>query len=286
MKNIIKSSITVLFAITFVSLTSCGGQEKQRLMNQVDSLKQVIEFKQANMDEMTSSLDIVANGLDSIFQQEHIIYMGKDEVSGKNLTQKELKQRVNDLADLIARQRERIAELEDSLSFNSNPQMESLKMVIASLNAQLEEKEKTIEDLKKQVASQRMNIALLNQTKSEMEEHIKMQEDALQVQDEMINEAFYIIGTRKELKEAGVITAHFLQKSKVNLETADLSKLKKIDIRNFSNELEIASKKAVILSHMPEASYSIVQGNGKSILYINDPAQFWSMSRILVIQIK
>lgn len=130
------------------------------------------------------------------------------------------------------------------------------------------------------------NVSKLNQEKGALEEHVSMQEEALERQNDMINEGYYIIGTRKELKAAGVISANLLQKSKVNLETADLSKLQKIDIRTFSNEMKINAKKAVILSHMPEASYSMVQENGQVILYIKDAALFWSLSKILVIQIK
>lgn len=275
---------TILLVLTFTALTSCGKQERQRLEVQVDSLKQVISVQQVDMNEMTASLDLVANGLDSIHQQENLIYMGRDEVTGKKLTRQELKERIRNLAKLISRQKERITALEDSLSFNSNKQFKSLKIVIANLNAQLEEKERTIEDLNKQIASQQVSIDKLRQSNTELEEHITNLDGALQAQDEMINEGYYIIGTRKELKEAGVVSAKFLKKSKVNMSVSDLSKLKKIDIRNFPDEMKIDAKKAVILSHMPEASYSWVYGGNQSILYIKDPALFWSISKILVIQ--
>lgn len=276
----------VWVAISLMLLASCGGQENKRLTAEMDSLKWVIENQNENLHEMTSCLDVVANGLDSIHQQENIIYMGRDEVTGKKLTRQELKQRMKALAELISRQRERIDALEDSLSFKTNKQLKSLKMVIASLNAQLEEKERTIADLKTVVEIQRMSVDSLRKDKAELEGHVQNQEKALKVQDEIINEGYYIIGTRKELKEAGVITGKLLQKSKVNLETADLTKLQKIDIRDFGTELKIDAKKAVILSHMPETSYRMVEGNNQVTLFIEDVNLFWSMSKILVIQTK
>lgn len=286
MKKLFKNCGLCLYMTVVVVMTSCGNGKTSHMENQMDSLQQVITNQSLLMNEMTTSLDVIAYGLDSIYRQEKIIYKGRDEVSGKQFTRSELKKRVDDLAGLIARQRERIAALEDSLSFNTNRQMQSLKLIITNLQAQLDEKEQTIENLKVQVASQKQSIANLEQTKANLEHHVQNQEKALKVQDELVNEGYYIIGTRKQLKEAGVISGSLLQKSKINLETADLSKLKKIDIRTFDTELKINAKKAVVLSHMPETSYKMVEGNGQVILFIEDVASFWSLSKILVIQIR
>ena len=284
-----------IITITFISvlLYSCGENMQQEYSIKIDSLQSVINERNTQYDELTSYLNIVASGLDSINNMENIIYLGKDEVTGKKLTRKEIRQRIDDLKELVIRQRTRIEELSDSLSFITDKKVAALQTIIANLNAQLEEKENTILQLrgeltnsKQMISGLQANVSKLNQEKGALEEHVSMQEEALERQNDMINEGYYIIGTRKELKAAGVISANLLQKSKVNLETADLSKLQKIDIRTFSNEMKINAKKAVILSHMPEASYSMVQENGQVILYIKDAALFWSLSKILVIQIK
>ncbi|MBQ4056923.1 MAG: hypothetical protein IJD32_07495 [Bacteroidaceae bacterium] len=284
-------SIVIVCFISF--LYACNGNMQQEYSIKIDSLQSVINERTSQYDELTSYLNLVASGLDSINSMENIIYLGKDEVTGKKLTRKEIRQRIDDLKELVIRQRTRIEELSDSLSFITDKKVAALQTIIANLNAQLEEKERTIQQLKGELNSSKTtitnlqaNVSKLNQEKGALEEHVSMQEEALERQNDMINEGYYIIGTRKELKAAGVISANLLQKSKVNLETADLSKLQKIDIRTFSNEMKINAKKAVILSHMPEASYSMVQENGQVILYIKDAALFWSLSKILVIQIK
>lgn len=282
----------IIFCLAFL-LHSCSGNLRQEYNTRIDSLQSVINERTSQYDELTSYLDLVASGLDSINSMENIIYLGKDEVTGKKLTRKEIRQRIDDLKELVIRQRTRIEELSDSLSFITDKKVAALQTIIANLNAQLEEKENTILQLrgeltnsKQMISGLQANVSKLNQEKGALEEHVSMQEAALEKQDEIINEGYYIVGTRKELKAAGVISTNLLQKSKVNLETADLSKLQKIDIRTFSNEMKINAKKAVILSHMPEASYSMVQENGQVILYIKDAALFWSLSKILVIQIK
>lgn len=287
-----KLNQTIIIFVAII-LYACNGNMQKEYTTRIDSLQSVVNERTSQYDELTSYLDLVASGLDSINSMENIIYLGKDEVTGKKLTRKEIRQRIDDLKELVIRQRTRIEELSDSLSFITDKKVAALQTIIANLNAQLEEKERTIQQLKGELNSSKTtitnlqaNVSKLNQEKGALEEHVSMQEEALERQNDMINEGYYIIGTRKELKAAGVISANLLQKSKVNLETADLSKLQKIDIRTFSNEMKINAKKAVILSHMPEASYSMVQENGQVILYIKDAALFWSLSKILVIQIK
>ena len=284
--------IIVIFCIAFL-LHSCSGNMRQEYNTRIDSLISVINERTSQYDELTSYLDLVASGLDSINSMENIIYLGKDEVTGKKLTRKEIRQRIDDLKELVIRQRTRIEELSDSLSFITDKKVAALQTIIANLNAQLEEKERTIQQLKGELNSSKTtitnlqaNVGKLYEEKGMLEEHVSMQEEALEKQDEIINEAYYIIGTRKELKAAGVISTNLLQKSKVNLETVDLSKFKKIDIRNFTTELKIDTKKAVILSPMPNDSYKIVQTGNQATLFIEDVASFWSLSRFLVIQIR
>lgn len=274
-----------LIAIAIMAF-SCKNEKITQLESQVNTFQSVIDKKDVLLNDMTTCLDVLAFGLDSIYQQQNIIYSGRNEVTGKKLTATELKSRITDLGKLIARQQEKIEELEKSLASKNNKQIESLKLLIANMQQQLSEKEKEIEELKNLVVKQRQDITMLQKAKEELEHHVSNQGNALKIQDEIINEGYYIIGTRKELKEAGIITSNLIQKSKVDLGSVDLSKLKKIDIRNFSTELKINAKKAVVLSHMPESSYKIVQGGGRTILYIEDVAQFWSMSKILVIQTK
>lgn len=292
MKNLIRIAI-MMMCLTW---TACGGDNNTKtLQDRIDSLNLVINRQQTDMDDMTHTLDVVAEGIDSIHRQENIIYTGIDEVTGKKLSRKEIRKCIKELQELLKRQRERITLLEDSLYQQNDKRVVGLRSVIASLNEQLQEKERTIKELEAKVRTQTVDIQNLSasverlaQDKQEMTEHIQVQEEALTKQDEIINEGYYIIGTRKELKSAGLITTTMLGlgKSMVNLEQADLSKMKKIDIRNFSNEIVISGKKAKILSHMPENSYAIVSGDTESKLYIKDAALFWSMSKILVIEIK
>lgn len=280
---------------TFLTLISCTNNKVDIMTGQIDSLSAVLADRTAAYEEMNSCLDIIVAGLDSIEQQEHIIYMRKDEVSGRPLSSQEIKDRIDYLEELLQRHRERIRILEDSLKLQTDKRVDALKKIIANQQKQLEEKERTINVLHAEVSKQKAqlkelasNVDALTGDKTRLEEQVTTQEEALGIQDEIINEGYYIIGKRKELKAAGIINTTLLGlgRSKVNLAQSALEKMKKIDIRTFNNEIAIPSKKVKILSHMPENSYAIISGEGESKLFIKDPALFWSLSRILVIEIK
>jgi hypothetical protein len=58
------------------------------------------------------------------------------------------------------------------------------------------------------------------------------------------------------------------------------------DIRT-TKEIRLYSKSATLLSNHPTSSYSLVKDEkGELTLNINNPTQFWSASKYLVIQVK
>ena len=75
--------------------------------------------------------------------------------------------------------------------------------------AELEESRLTVEQLIQKVGS-------LSQKTIEQESQIAEQEEVMKIQDEALNEAYIKIGTKSELKSAGLLSGGFLKKSKVD----------------------------------------------------------------------
>ena len=106
-----------------------------------------------------------------------------------------------------------------------------------------------------------------------------MKDEALNVQTNLLNEAYVFIGTKKELKGADL-----LKRGKLNMSDVDMSQFTKIDIRQ-TKQFTIPSKKPEILTQAPANSYTLEKIDKKtSVLTITDPAAFWSVSKILVIR--
>ena len=109
---------------------------------------------------------------------------------------------------------------------------------------------------------------------------------ALSKQDDVINECYVRIGTKKQLLAAGLLKGGFLQKKKVNYEDVDKSKFSAVDIRK-CREISLKSSNPKILTPQPSnRSYHFEEsGDGHCVLVITNPALFWSVSNYLIIQL-
>ena len=108
-------------------------------------------------------------------------------------------------------------------------------------------------------------------------------EQILTAQDEMLNRGYYIIASKKELKELGLITGTGLFRTPKLSSDVDARFFAQCDIRSM-REFPLGAKKATVVSPMPEDSYRLdTQADGTLLLVVTDAAQFWSVTRFLVI---
>lgn len=283
-----KTLYSILLSAVVISVASCGGNT-QKSNSENDSLRNALSANMAEMDEMNLFLDAINTSMDSVVNMEG----GVLRTSGESpLPKKEqIKQNLETYKVMLERQRERISILEKKLKdgdANSKKMLktiESLKKqleekdkAIAELTAELEKKNFDIETLKAHVEQLNTNVAQLNEESAEQKKTIDAQADQL-------NEAYVIIGTKKELKQAGLMTGGTLfKKSKLDLTQVNASAFKKIDIRNVKS-FKIPEKSYKILTHMPAGSYKVTENaDGTCTLTITDAARFWSVTNYLVIR--
>jgi predicted nuclease with TOPRIM domain len=168
---------------------------------------------------------------------------------------------------------------------------QKLQAIISSLKAQLLEKEEQVASLRGELDKKNANIDQLNKRLSEFMYMNKRQRDmiasqnkTIESQDNVIHQGFIKIGSKSELKEAGVLTSGFLKKSKVDYSEINKSNFFAVDIRKMT-ELEINSKSPKILTNVPEGSYELERVGDKTMLRILNSDSFWSVSKFLIIQI-
>jgi len=291
MKNYFRLILGVAISgATILSFQSCGGNQTEALQSQVDSLMTTIEQQNQDLEFYQSCLFLVSDGLDSIAKADSnlmVVASNKE----KTITRESIRQNLDSYASLLTRQREQINQLERKIGEGSK-ERERMQGIINVLLKKVEEKDATISALQKKVETQEFNVSLLldeiNQLYTKLaaqKQEIKSQAEVIEVQGEMLNEAYYIVGTSKELKTAGVLQSKFLGKSKVNVDEVKASNFTQIDIRNF-RQLVIHSKKITIKSQHPSTSYRITtdKKSGTTTLDILDEKEFWDQTRYLIIQ--
>ena len=161
--------------------------------------------------------------------------------------------------------------------------------MVDDLSAQLEAQKQRVQELEAQLAEKDIVIAQqgeaitnLNENVNTLTEENKAKSQTVADQDKQIHTAWYVFGTKSELKEQKI-----LQKGDV-LKGDDFNKdyFTKVDIR-YDKEIKLYSKSAKLLTNHPAGSYKLEKDNkGQYVLHITAPETFWSVSKYLVIQVK
>ena len=280
-----------LFLVACVAafcLTGCNnGKNDSAAQNtaQADSLNGIIAQKDSEINDLMGTLNEIEEGFQQISEAEHRVSLAKDG-EGVNKKQK-LKEDIQFIADRMKQNRELIAKLQKQLA-NGTLKGAQLQKTIEGLQKQLEEKDAQLQTLREELDKKDIHIAALDETVNNLNTKTNrltaesnQKTETINAQDKQIHTAWYVFGTKKELKEQSII-----QDGKVMTGNFNKNYFTKVDIRNIS-EIKLYSKSAKLLTTHPSSSYSLVRdANKQYTLRITNSQIFWSTSKYLVVLVK
>ena len=285
--------IYLLLISVMIATTGCNRKEIARLKAKNDSLMMAGSSKDANLVEFVDAFNSIQNNLDSIKKKEQIIdktAKGGFEVKGDRKEQ--IQSDISYIYNLLQKNRLLVADLSAKLK-KSNKHVAELEKMIENLNKQIAEKDGQIASLKEELG--KMNIKVqnlstevtnLNTNVSNLTNDNKDKQKVIEEKTAALNTAYYIIGTVKELKEKNIIKREgFLGTAKDVNNTIDKSLMTKVDITTIQS-IPINKKKATVISTHPASSYKIEGEKSADRLVILNQAEFWSLSKVLVISVK
>lgn len=282
-----KIAYYLVAATIIVMATSCNGGSAS-MKEQLDSLQTAYEQRNADYNELNEYLGVIATGLDSISLQEGQL-LKNDE--GPTLNREQIKKNLDSFQQTLKNQRERIAVMEKKLQTNQKYSAH-LRSIIATMKQQLAQKDEEIANLRKLVDDKNVDIARLKENVQTLQQRNEMQAGLIASQAETImskestlNTVYIKIGTKKELKNAGLLDGGFLKKTKVDFDKIDKSAFKAVDKREIG-QIDLGNaKKAKVMTPQPEGSYRIDQAGKSTILSITDKEKFWAVYDFVIIQI-
>lgn len=281
---------SLLFLSGIVTLTSCSDGKVNSLQTQIDSLNRVVAQQSEQLDDNQSFLTLITESIDSLAMADSTLIRvatGKDGI----ITKESIKENLDGYVEILNRQRKRLSILESELRTNED-EMSKMASIINYLNKQIEAKDAQIKDLQEMLEQRNFDIAMLQSrviqlynTNSNLQALVDSQKETISVAQEMMNEAYYIIGTSKELKAAGVLNGKFMGKSKVDVNNINSELFNRIDIRKVTS-IHVESSNPTIKSQHPSNSYNIIpdKKNKTAVIQIVDEIGFWSLTRYLIIQ--
>ncbi|MCQ2257166.1 MAG: hypothetical protein MJZ41_04125 [Bacteroidaceae bacterium] len=268
-------------------LVACNGGSNNEVSNaESDSLRNVINQKEGEIEEFMDAFNEIQEGFDRINEAQGRVNLLKGN-SERGKSAEDIRENMDFIQKTLLENQQKISELQKKLNASSS-NYAKLQETLKKMTEQLEEKTAEIEALRTQLAEKDVVIEELGNTVNELKdenEQVRQQkeetEEIARVQDVQLNTAWYVYGTSRELKDHGI-----LKKGEVLQGTYDKSYFTKIDIRNVS-VIPLQSKSAELLTTHPTGSYTLLKdSNGKYTLRITDASKFWSVSKYLVVKVK
>lgn len=286
MKNIKSLFVALFLGLAAINFTSCGPGEKEpnpladSLSNVNGELSGKLSEKEAALQQFVTTFNEIQDNLNAIKEKEKIV-TGSAKSGDVKSKEDQIKEDIQAIYDLMGKNKNRINSLTKKLKA-SKVKIEGLEQMLATLQAQLTEKDNEITDLKGQIEALNIELSNINTNYEEIEQEVE-------VKTEKLNTAFYAFGTSKELKEKGIITKEggFIGIGKSSKLKDDFNRdyFTKVDITK-TDVINIGAKKAKILTTHPTGSYKLVGEKSVEKIEITNAEDFWGASKYLVIIIE
>lgn len=278
----------LFIGLCLVAVVSCQQKTSKAEMDakiQRDSLDQIIAQRDNEINDMLATFNAIEEGFREINEAENRVNVAK-EGEGVTRTQR-IRENIQFIQSTMRQNRELINKLKQQLR-ESSFSGDQLKRTIENLTAQLQEKDQQLQQLRAELDAKNIHIselddqiAGLNTDVSELKEESSKKTNTINAQDKQLNTAWFVFGTKDELKEQKILVNGKVLQSDFNRDY-----FTKVDIR-VDKEIKLYSRSAKLLTSHPEGSYILERNANKQyVLRITSPQQFWSTSKYLVILVK
>lgn len=292
-----KNKMKKFFYFAICALMTIGCQEEKKepvavIPDQsatIDSLQQVIEGRDSEINEIMSTLNQIQEGFRMITEAEGRVTLAKNG-EGSDKAAK-IKSDMEFIQNKMKTNREMIEKLRTQLNestIKGNELKQTLENTIVSFQKQIAEKDRQLADLQSALEAKDIHITQLDQKidnlhndVTDLQTESSQKSKTISEQDKQLNTAYYVFGTKSELKEQRI-----LENNEVLRKDFNKNYFTKIDIRN-ERTIPLYSKSVKMLTSHPANSYRL-EADAKKLytLRITDPTAFWSTSKYLVIQVK
>jgi uncharacterized protein HemX len=291
MKRNLLLIVTLAATLLLVSCTDNSLKDKEKKLQ--DSFAAIQQEQNVKMENLFKNL----NEIDSTLQEVNQMYISaRDNVdildANSNLVEN-IKQKIELVKQRLEKQKANVVVVQNSMPHQD---MSQLQQMITNLQTRIFEKQQEIDRLKTELDAKNRQIASMQSSYQNSVSELNAVSAANKKKDAVISEmedaqntAYFIIGSRQELINKGVIDQKGgfigIGKWPVVASNSDFAIMKKVDIRN-TRQIPLSGHGITIVTPHNSASYSL-EGSSTAPTSINikDPSLFWRTSHCLVVVI-
>ena len=275
-------------ALCLLAMVACKNEKPAQNLagvSQADSRQKIIAQTDNEINDMMATLNDIQEGFRQITEAENRVTVAQ---SGERADKaQQIRENIQFISQRMMQNKQLINKLQQQLR-ESSFKGDELKKTIETLASQMEEKEQQLQQLRAELDSKDIHISQLDETinnlntdVSNLQQESSQKTEVINTQDKQLNTAWYVFGTKSELKEQNILV-----KGKVLQGNFNKNYFTKIDIR-VDKEIKLYSKSAELLTAHPGGSYTLTRDSkDQYVLRITNPQTFWSTSKYLVIQVK
>jgi len=277
-----------ILLLVFPLLFACSNKEEVERMKAInDSLLATQNQRDETINDLMEAFNQIEENLGVIKEKEKIINSSTTE----GQVDADAKDRINNdilaIYEIMLKNKKEISALHARLK-KSNVKIKEFEKMVANLNKQLEEKDSQIGDLKQKLENLNLTVSNLEEKIDSIAKISQNTSSELEQKISALNTAHYVFGTKKELIEQKIIEKSGGLIKKGTKLTNDFNKeyFTQIDISKFKG-LKLGTKSAKFITSHPSSSYKF-RGTDDMVdsMIVKDPAEFWSVSKFMVIVVE
>ena len=283
--------IKILFLSIVVSFASCGiNSSSTDDLATIDSLSTILADRESEIDNHLQLLDNIDAALKETNPTENMDVTDPEKVKAID---REIYDKIASLRDKLEADNREIALLREDLN-KAKESADYRKDLINKISSRMEELQKENALLKQQISKETQDISNLTaeleaqgiQIGQLMTSLGKLNEDIVELKAEL-NLVYYLVGTKKELKQDSIIVKKGVGGAITLSENSDNSKFTKLN-KSTDTVINLTGfKKAELVPTRPEGSYKFETDNDLIVqLNITNPEKFWETSKFLAIVVK
>lgn len=272
----------------FILICSCNNEDagtSQQLRNENQILKNESAHKDSTIKKFVRSFNQIMINLDSIAATEKSITLI---IKTKKKMKPDDKNKVSEQVKMITTLMEQNKSIADEMKVgfsSSKMNFTEFDSMLKNVQSQIDQKNAEINSLKQNlgdadVAYNTFDFTLeqLSNVNVAMDKKSKEQQALIEKLQQQANTVYYIIGSYKELKDAGVVAKTGLARVENTLKSFSTAKFLKADLRE-TKSIDVWSSNFRVISNHPVESHKA----DRNKLLISNPDEFWKLTKYLVI---
>lgn len=286
---------TVYFIFILLVSVSCGQGKKaevNRLKSENDSLQHAKIMLEQEVNDYFATLNEVQENIEKIKSAQNVLSIKPLSENTPEDVRSKVREDMAFINEMIRNNQQELENMRTKLK-RSSFKLDDLEKTVAQLTKQLNEESAKVARLQAQIVKKDSVITKLGSAVDSLGKNVeelalqnKEKQGVIKEQDQAIHTAWYAIGSRKELRDNKILTSDGIFSAQKVLQ-ADFNKnyFVKVDARNTRSIPLYSTSKAKILTNHAKNSYKLEKEDGNYVLVITDPAEFWSVSKYLVVEV-